>query len=335
MKDLEIEVTFDSTIGTKISHWYQKFVNGLFQYTWAIIKNFYKVKNSLLLESYIPRMESQIKLAKLFSFVFRVPVALIVIGDSNAENLSAPKYMKRFGSFGIAINIAKGGTRADSWSNLFMNNPEFYRLIVDTFPMVLFNIGGNHILQDRMDLLEPSLTYLKEKFPKSFNCEIPPIYSEVLAGLDGKNAKVIEQNIIKANEIILKVWAGRTISLYNQFLDPATLSEEVIDKPIMFALGDLVHFSDRGNKIRLDIIFSHLIFHYVAYENPDVENLQKVIDKMFTDLEEDKNAIEIMKLKHFWIHNEDKIKQSLNKVNKPKKKAVKKAIKKAVKKKKK
>ena len=183
-----------------------------------------------------------------------------------------------------------------------------------------------------MDLLKPSLITLHEWFPKSFNIEVPPIYSEVLAGFQGISFKEIESNIKLTNEVINDIWDERTIGLYDEFTDPSTLGEEIPDRPIMFLLGDVVHFSDLGNNIRVKIINSAVVFFYLFFENPSEIALEESLEYIFEDLSgKDHDSALKIRVKHYYIHNKEEIKgfkDKLEKEAKSKKKPAKKKTKK-------
>lgn len=303
----DVSITFTSGLRDNLYTRYREFINAVFQHTWSVVGRFYKT-DKLSLESNVTKIKGQIRLAKIFQFIFRVPIMLIVIGDSNGENLAKPKYMKSFGYLGLALNIAKGGTRADTWQILFQTYPDLLKLIQDTFPIVLFNIGGNHVLQGRMDLMEPALIYLKENFPKSFNMEIPPIYSDLISGLNGNlSAKEIENNVKLTNNVINDLWSLRAINLYDLFIDPTTLSDDIVDKPVMFTLGDLVHFSDLGNQIRLEYINYFFMVYFSAFQN-FLEAPEELLSK------ENPNEYEQIIIDVVKSHKEKKTKKAVKKV---------------------
>ena len=89
----------------------------LFQFIWHfMVKGFIKRKNGVgdNLKDYSERMIEQLKLALNFTD----KIDFVIIGDSNGENLATYSNMvqlqKEIG--GIGVNIAIGGTRADTWN---------------------------------------------------------------------------------------------------------------------------------------------------------------------------------------------------------------------------
>lgn len=117
---------------------------------------------------------------------------------------------------------------------------------------IIWNIGGNHILQNAMESLEKNLEKLKEIFPNSWNCLIPPIHMTAISMLNGLSVSEIKGRVDHANSLISKIWNIKTIDTYSPFLNPSANGE-----PYWFVLEDLVHFSeDTDKKIRIPLIIS-------------------------------------------------------------------------------
>lgn len=224
----------------------------LFQFIWHfMVKGFIKRKNGVgdNLKDYSERMIEQLKLALNFTD----KIDFVIIGDSNGENLATYSNMvqlqKEIG--GIGVNIAIGGTRADTWNEFLRfshKGIDIYRFIDTHVKKVIFNIGGNHILQDKMDILEKEFISLYELFPESYNCLVPPIHIGLIAGLKGINPQVIQERVETCNNLIKHIWRNKAIDTYTPFLSPSK-------EPYFFVLDDLVHFSDYADKkLRIPII---------------------------------------------------------------------------------
>lgn len=224
--------------------------NRQFQKAWNhLIKGLYVRKNrhKTGILAYSQRMQEQIQLAGSYG-----PIGLTIMGDSNAENLASYRYMKKFDRFGISLNLAVAGSRADEWLYFFAKTEtghQIYQKIHTT--KILWNIGGNHILQNRMDNLESSLKGLKKLFPHSFNCLVPPIWTRFLQ----YSSQQIEWNhrIKLCNSYIQDIWQQRAIDTYSPFVNQNT------GEPHILTHKDPVHFSKYGNAVRIPIILYHLL----------------------------------------------------------------------------
>lgn len=229
------------------------FKNYIFQIISLLVNIFIprKTGSGVSLVDYSKRMIVKMRLSKIFS-----GKKMLIIGDSNAENMSSFQDLNRFGKYlqSIVINIGVGGTKADDWLDFLENTNEGKKIyeIAKDFDIVLFNLGGNNVLQNKMSILEKSLIGLKDMFPNSFNCTIPPLHYDLLEPQEEKQKKNIQKNIQKnvllANKIIKDIWKEKTLDLYNLFVD----SE---GKPYIFTLEDAVHFSQFADKnIRIPYI---------------------------------------------------------------------------------
>ena len=225
--------------------------NRKFQSAWNnFLKGFYKRKsnkNGAGLLMYVKRMHKQIDLAKDYG-----KIQLAILGDSNAENLASYQYMKKFDPIGVSINLAISGTRADQWLDFFLKTKDGERIYKEiSKAKILWNIGGNNILQNKMEILKPSLLGLKKLFPFSYNCLVPPIWSRFMQF----NQTQIELNhkVNLCNKYIKEIWQTRAIDTYTPFLNPNT------NEPFILVHKDLVHFSKYGNSVRIPIILFHLL----------------------------------------------------------------------------
>jgi hypothetical protein len=166
------------------------------------------------------------------------------IGDSNKKEMDDYESMRRFDK--PTINLGISGTRADDWVKFFSQTEKGNQVLyaIHDLPNVLINVGGNNILQDRFDILEPSIDILAAYFSNPTFITIPYIYADLVSKLTGKSPDSIRNEIIQANE-----W----IKLYRNIdITPYTGND---GKPYWFTLKDLVHFSDEFDyKIRIPLI---------------------------------------------------------------------------------
>ena len=210
--------------------------NKIFQALWYLIKGIVKRKegSGLSVSDYSDRLFFQLKLARIFG-----SPELILIGDSNSEAFSNQDDMSQFDCLAVGLGI--GGTRADQWLTWFQSSEG--RRMQEMFgeAKVVWNIGGNHVLQEVMGNAEDSLKGLKELFPESWNIVIPPIHHSILtlAGLDGEETQL---NVEKINGMIRDVWSTKVIDLYNVFVSPAGEAYPGL-------LSDPVHYGPEARKI--------------------------------------------------------------------------------------
>lgn len=226
--------------------------NRLFQYYWYYgIQPLIPRKNGdgSQLDHYSARKKAKINQVQIFgnpNFTF--------LGDSNGEKLDSRSAMVQLGDgLGLGINLSTAGMRGDFWLEYLtgtLTGKWIYEQLSRMKARTIWNIGGNHVLQNRMDNLESSLKGLKDLFPDSFNCLIPPIHAGLLETVGGMNAVEIRQRVTVANQTIKDIWKERTIDTYSPFLSPDPSGE-----PYFYVLQDFVHFSDFADKkFRIPII---------------------------------------------------------------------------------
>lgn len=214
--------------------------NRLFQIAWNLLKPLIPRKkgSGASLEDYKERIFAQMNLAEKFG-----GPDLVILGDSNAENLSGKKWMDQFGEFGVAANIAISGTRPGQWEEFLRLNDHLWNQIWHAKYQVL-NIGGNCILQGQFNTAKKQLLELYSLLPYSWNCLVPPVHYDILSKLTGD--KDIESKFKQLNVWIKEIWGNRAIDTYTPFA--------MVPESIWFIEGDLVHFNDLGNKLRIPII---------------------------------------------------------------------------------
>lgn len=229
--------------------------NKFFQMLWYSIRNVYPFKtgDGLTLDCYSQRMEKALSFADWFG-----GVRCAVLGDSNGATLDKSEKMTLLwkGQDGVAVNLAIGGTRADQWADFLSLSPvgtDIAKQLKGS--VIVFNIGGNNVLQGRLALLKSSLQKLKDIFPDSYNCLIPPIHYQLAGLFLNRTADEIKLDIDKANSIIREIFADRTIDTYTPFVNSDGSGE-----PYFIVLKDAVHFSDWADmNIRIPLIRGRIL----------------------------------------------------------------------------
>lgn len=222
----------------------------LFLYLWFSLRGFIPRKSGLgiSLSDYSKRFKAQVSLVRSMGG----KVSIIVLGDSNAENLDTISNRKQLGEGlpDFSLNFGIGGMRADQWAD-FLNSAaglDIIQVIREDKPIVVWNIGGNNALQGRMNGLHEWLRTLKELVPDSYCCTCPPIHLGFfeMAGIDKEHLK---NDILTVNKSIESIWQERSIDLYTPFLDAGT------GEAYFTILQDAVHFSDDADqKFRIPLI---------------------------------------------------------------------------------
>lgn len=215
--------------------------NKIFQYAWQLAKRLStrKTGTGLNLTDYKNRIIPQIRLARMMG-----KIDLIVLGDSNAENLNTISNMTQLGEglSGISVNIGIGGTRVDQWVQFLesVDGLEVMQAIREDKPIVIVNIGGNNALQSRIEGLANYFDRLIGLLPTAYGCLCPPIHLSYLAGVtDIQNLKI---SVSLVNAEINRVFKERTIDLYTPFFSNET------GEAYITVLQDAVHFSDSADK---------------------------------------------------------------------------------------
>lgn len=214
--------------------------NKLFQYAWQLAKRLStrKTGSGLNLADYKNRIIPQIRLARLFG-----KIDLIVLGDSNAENLNTIDDMVQLGEglTGLSINIGIGGTRVDQWVQFLesVDGLEVLQAIREFKPIVIVNIGGNNALQQRMEGLGNWFDRLVGLLPNAYGCLCPPIHLSYMQGVaDTQKLKI---NVATVNGEIARVFKARCIDLYTPFLSGN-------GEAYITVLQDAVHFSEEADR---------------------------------------------------------------------------------------
>jgi hypothetical protein len=216
--------------------------NKVHQFTWKIRKRFIKKTHdrfsSLEQEAYY--MQHKINFARNFG-----GAKVVFVGDSNGENIS---YDDLSLLNPISINISKGGTRCDTWVKFFKSAEGI--LIRDQIKKetVIFNISGNHILQDSMDNFVGSFNELFQMFPDAWYITVPQIHSSLIAAFGHKKSQSqINEEIRFVNSHI----KNKT----NKHIDIFPLTTIDGEEAIFGVHEDFVHFSkEYDRKVRIPYI---------------------------------------------------------------------------------
>lgn len=214
--------------------------NKLFQYAWQLAKSLStrKTGSGLNLADYKNRIIPQIKLARMFG-----KIDLIVLGDSNAENLNTIDNMVQLGEglSGVSINVGIGGTRVDQWVQFLssVDGLEVMQAIKDFNPIVIVNIGGNNALQQRMEGLGNWFDRLIGLLPNAYGCLCPPIHLSYFEKIT--DVQKLKINVATVNGEIARVFKTRCIDLYTPFLSNG-------GEAYITVLQDAVHFSEEADK---------------------------------------------------------------------------------------
>ena len=224
-----------------------KIANFIFQFLWFfVVSPFHKKK---VVENIISanrkRAACQLKLAIIISKIFNVPIQAL-IGDSNSEVFSnfwtAVKFNK------ITVTLGIGGTTPDDWLKFLTELESAW--ILKTLQVVVkylfWNIGGNSVLQGKMETAEGSLKGLQKLFQNSFNFLAPPVHASILktlgTGIDYK------KEVERLNSMIQKFWKVLAIDIFSILKNPAT------EEAWFGTLADPVHYSDLSKNLIISFI---------------------------------------------------------------------------------
>lgn len=210
-----------------------KIRNILFQSVWFTIRGLIprKIGDGSSIRHYAPRMLVQLALAWLFG-----SPAIVLIGDSNSEVFSKAKVMRRFDNLAVSLGI--GGTRLDQWAVFFETTIGRLVLWLIDGADVFINLGGNNVLQRKIEIAQDAAIDLQAHLPYSWIILIPPIYFDVLGPIAAP--EVLRKEIKKVNKTLKDIFIHRVI-------DPSSLVDTDSDgNPDPLTLTDPVHY---GNKV--------------------------------------------------------------------------------------
>jgi hypothetical protein len=212
----------------------------LYYYSWYYLGRFIAPKKEVngTIEGYADYFIFNLKWASFFG------LDVVFIGDSNVEVAKDTETAEKWKPL-IAVNTGKAGSRVDDWTQFFTTEKGkiFLKLILDNAKVVVSNIGGNNVLQDRMDVLEEGM----EEYCKAFfsvphlGINIPPIHLKFFP-----NARGMKTKVNKANKIIAKAFSGDDrflVDLHTPLKDPET------EEAYLGILSDPVHYSDWTDRV--------------------------------------------------------------------------------------
>jgi hypothetical protein len=264
---------FSEKLRTKIANWvYQILWFGFHSRRTKPNLSIGSVTMERYLELCIPRFQKQMDLAKSIAKSFNVKL-LLLIGDSNSGVFNSFYAAIMFKAVTITLGIP--GTRPDQWAKFFLSEParnllyeiqkishsEIYPFnasskqditeitknvilhsaLKNSKGIMVWNIGGNSVLQKSMTNAKIALQALREMFPFSFNILIPPIHSWILDKVP--NDIDYDQDIETINSYIVNEWQTQAINLRPIFKNPLT------GDSWYGYLSDPVHYSRKGKRI--------------------------------------------------------------------------------------
>jgi hypothetical protein len=215
-------------------------MNILFQIVWFLIKPLIpRKKEEHKVADLAGRMLVQLKLARFFG-----RVAFVFAGDSNAAGFRPKRFMSAFRS--IACNIAIEGTTADQWCEFFMS--EEGKTVREAMgdAIVVWSIGGNHVIQKKMDIAAGALRTLHDLFPDSYNIVVPTLHYSLL-GIVGVTEEEGRVGVAQVNAVIKNLWKQKAIDL-------VSLIEQISGLPFSLLLRDPVHYGDVARKALIEAI---------------------------------------------------------------------------------
>lgn len=161
----------------------------------------------------------------------------VIVGDSNAAVFDNYEVMKKFSR--VVLSFGVGGTTANTWIDFFCYDKigkKLYSGIKNK--TVIWNIGGNYVLQNKMDDAQSGLELIQTMFPDSWSVNIPPIRTHFLDLLDNsisanRTKEQWDKDVKKVNAIIKKLWGVKCLDVYTFFFG--------YDKKYIFKDG--IHYS--------------------------------------------------------------------------------------------
>jgi len=172
-------------------------------------------------------------------------VQAVYIGDSNAEFTDNFEDSSEYERLSVVFGFA--GTTPDDYVN-FLRSKEgisFQDRLVKDNPVMVFSIGGNSVLQRKMDTCRQNLQIIHTFFPKSYVVNIPPIHAGVLGAVSDQRPETLHANIRQVNQWLSEIWGSRCIDLASVLLNPFT------GEAVYGTLQDPVHY---GRAVRKEII---------------------------------------------------------------------------------
>jgi hypothetical protein len=208
--------------------------NELFQFVWFIVRGFIprKIGDGTQLSHYAPRMIAQVILSWLFGGPFGV-----LLGDSNSEVFSKYRVMRKFDSLFVSLGV--GGTRVDQWYEFLKTRTGKIILFLLGSAHRVVNVGGNNVLQLKMDAVLSALSGLyarldNKKENKIIAILIPPIHFDLFTANGWPLS--LRADVEKVNSLIR--------IFFPIIIDPTPLVDLDNDGyPDPLALSDPIHYA--------------------------------------------------------------------------------------------
>jgi len=175
---------------------------------------------------------------------FGIPQA-VYIGDSNAEFTDNFEDSTEYNRLSVVFGFS--GTTPDDYVNFLRSKEgiEFQDMLIKDDCIIVFSIGGNSVLQRKMDSCRRNLQILHTFFPKSYVVNIPPIHAGIIGGVSEQKPETLHANIRQVNQWLSDIWKERCIDLASVLLNPFT------GEAVYGTLQDPVHY---GRAVRKEII---------------------------------------------------------------------------------
>lgn len=172
----------------------------------------------------------------------------LFIGDSNCEALDNFKDSKNFNALTVVFGF--GGTTPDDYVNFLRSKDgeNFYTQLSIDKPIIVWNIGGNSVLQKRMNTCQENLRIIKNYFPDSYIINIPPIHVGVFEALNIQTNGDLLTNIGTVNGYLNSIWGPKVIDFSSRILNPIT------GEAVYGLLQDPVHYAEKARKEIVKII---------------------------------------------------------------------------------
>jgi len=221
-------------------------MNKVFQFVWFMFFE-KRIKENLTTDLFDGRMVSMNAKLKLTKWFGGAKVAMF--GDSNKEAMDDYGTMKLFPE--VTVNLGIGGTRTEQWVEFFKTiGKDIYEQIKDK--KIVINVGGNNVLQGKMDVLESSYKELVSMFPNAFHVNIPSIHGELLFQ-DKDKLEELEKALVLANSII------ESIVPKDKLIDIRGWTGTKQTEAIVGVHSDPIHYSDSfDKKVRVPLILKKL-----------------------------------------------------------------------------
>lgn len=197
--------------------------NKIFQFVWYyIVKPFIRIKP--ITESINPVIRNgrkiyvQLRLAELFGGFKR-----LIMGDSNSALFSRFMVMIKFKL--LAASIGVPGSTFTDWLDFLKTDlgAKCLAIIKRNNPIICVNLGGNHVLLEKMALAEAGVREFQNTFPQAWYTTIVPIHFGLLGAIKPERGpEYYENGVIEVNGYIRNYCFPRVIDIYGELINPTT-----------------------------------------------------------------------------------------------------------------